>query len=121
MSIKEKSGVESETCEESKTNLKLFLKQKLLREKIRLDRKKREKRRTIIEKFLNFKQCEKALNNYKELRIWEDQFYINEDFSKYIIKKREFCLNVQRRLGKEVSLSKLHITGWFCISSTCSI
>ena len=65
---------------------------------------------TIMAKFLKYKQREKVLNKYKELKLWEDQIYINEDFRK---EKGEFCLNAQRKLGKEASLPKLFITGLF--------
>ena len=111
MGIKEKSGVESEKWEESEVKVKVFLQDKLgleteeiIIERVhRIGKKEEEKRRTVIAKFLNYKQREKVLNKYKELKLWEDQIYINEDF----------CLNVQRKLGKEGSLPKLFITGLF--------
>ena len=89
MGIKEKSRVESETWEESETKVKVFLQEKLGLEtdEITFERahgigKKEEgKRRTIIAKFLNYKQLEKVLKKYKELKLWEDQIYINEHFS----------------------------------------
>ena len=55
MGIKVKSGVESETWVESETKVK-----------------EKGKRKTIIAKFLNYKQREKVLNKYKELKLWED-------------------------------------------------
>ena len=63
MGIKEKSGVKSETWEESETKVKVFLQEKLCleTEEITIDRahrigrKKRErKRRTLIAKLLNY-------------------------------------------------------------------
>ena len=98
MGMKKKSGVESETWEESKAKVKVFLQEKLGLEtdEITIERahsvgKKEEgERRTIIAKFLNYKQREIVLNEYKELKLWEDQIYINQDFSEYTVEKRRF-------------------------------
>ena len=89
--IKEKYGVESETWEESEKKVKFFLQENLSLETDeitierghRVGKKEEGKRRTIIAKFLNYKQREKVLNTYKELKLWEDQIYRNEDFSEY--------------------------------------
>ena len=96
MGIKEKSGVERETWEESKAKVKVFLQEILGLEtdEITIDRahrvgKKEEgKRRTIVVIFLNYKQSEKVLNKYNELKLWEDEIYINEDFSEYNVEIR---------------------------------
>ena len=32
------------------------------------------------------------LHKYKELKLWEDQIYINQDFSEYIVEKKELLL-----------------------------
>ena len=100
MGIKEKSEVERETLEESETKKKVFLQEKLGLETDeitterahRIGNKEERKRRTIITKFLNNKQHEKLLNKYKELKLWEDQIYINEDLSDYIVEKRRILL-----------------------------
>ena len=68
----------------------------------RVGKKEEGKERTIMTKLLNYKQREIVLNKYKQLKLWEDQ-----------IRKGEFCLNSQKKLGKEASLSKLFITGLF--------
>ena len=93
MGIKEKSEVESETWEKSEAKVKVFLQEKLgletdeitIERAHRIWKKEEGKRRTIIAKFLNYKQCEKVLNKYKELKLWEDQIYISEDFSEYTV------------------------------------
>ena len=77
MGIKEKSGVESETWEESETKVKVFLQEKLgsetheitIERAHRIVKNKEGKRKTIIAKFLNYKQLEKVLNKYKELKL----------------------------------------------------
>ena len=89
LGIKGKSGVESETQEESKAKAKVFLQEKLgletdkiiIERAYRFGKKEEGKRRTIIANFLNYKQREKVLNKYKELKLWGDQICINEDFS----------------------------------------
>ena len=63
MSIKEKSGVESETWEESETKVKVFLQEKLgletdeitIERAHKIGKKEEGKRWTIIAKFLNYK------------------------------------------------------------------
>ena len=68
MGIKETSGVESETWEESEAKVKVYLQEKLgletdkiTIEKIyRIGKKQEGKRRTIITNFLNYKQHEKV-------------------------------------------------------------
>ena len=83
MDIKEKPGVESETWEESKTKVKVFLQQKLglgpeeitIKRAHRIEKKKERRRRTIIANFLNYKQREKLLSQYKELFMGESILY----------------------------------------------
>ena len=69
----------------------------------RIGKKEERKRRTIIAKFLNYKQHEKVLNKYKELKLWEDQIYINQDSSEYTVEKRRILFkraNEIRERGK---------------------
>ena len=117
--IKEKYGVESKIWEEREQKGKFFCKKNCVLEtdEITVERahgiskKEEEKRRTIIAKFLNYKQREKLLKKYKQLKLWEDQIYINEHFSEYTVEKRRILFNAQRKFGKEASLPKLFITG----------
>jgi len=41
----------------------------------------KDKPRTIVTRFLNFKDKEAVLSKYRELKLWESNYYINEDFS----------------------------------------
>ena len=115
MGIKEKSGVESETWDESETKVKVFLQEKLGLEtdEITIERahmigKKEEgKRRTIIAKFLNYKQREKMLNKYKKLKLWEDQIYINKDFSEYTVEKRIILFKRAKEIRERGEFAKV--------------
>ena len=115
MGIKEKSRVESETWEESETKVKVFLQEKLGLEtdEITFERahgigKKEEgKRRTIIAKFLNYKQLEKVLKKYKELKLWEDQIYINEHFSEYTVEKRRILFKRAKKIRESSEFAKV--------------
>ena len=114
MGIKKKSGVESETWEKSKTKVKVFLQEKLgletdevtIERAYRIGKKEEGKRRTIIANFLNYKQCERVLNKYKELKLWENQIYINEDFSDYTVEKRRVLFKCAKKIREEASLPK---------------
>lgn len=91
--IKEESD---ETWEETEQHVKEMIKNKLeLNEKkVVIERahrvgKKGENTRTIIAKFLNYKDKVTMLNRYKEKQLWQSQIYINEDFSEYTAAKRK--------------------------------
>ena len=115
MGIKEKSGVESETWEENETKVKVFLQEKLgletdeitIERAHRIGKKEEGKRRTIIAKFLNYKQREKVLNKYKELKLWEDQIYINKDFSEYTVEKRRILFKRAKKIRERGEFAKV--------------
>ena len=115
MGIKEKSGVENETWEESETKMKVFLQEKLgletdeitIERVNRAGKKEGEKRRTIIAKFLNCKQREKVLNKYKELKLWENQIYKNEDFSEYTVEKRRILFKRAKEIRERGEFAKV--------------
>ena len=138
MGIKEKSEVESETWEESETKTKIFLQEKLGLEteginieRARMIRKKDErKRRSIIAKYLNYNQHEKMLKKYKELKLWEDQIYINKDtidtspLMRYISssissKVRRNFIGFERRINVKIMASTRR--GNFYVVSTFKI
>ncbi|XP_065671724.1 uncharacterized protein LOC136089600 [Hydra vulgaris] len=50
--------------------------------------------RTIIVKFLNYKDKKTALDNYVQLKLWNDRLYVNEDYS-------ERTLELRKQLFKE--------------------
>ena len=111
MGIKEKSGVESETWEESE----VFLEEKLgletdeitIERAHRIGQEEEGKRRTIIENFLNYKQHEKVLKKYKELKLWEDQIYINKDISEHTVEKRRILFKCAKEIRERSEFAKV--------------
>ena len=115
MSVKEKPGVESETWEKSEPKVKVFLQEKLglktdevtIERAHRSGKREERKRRTIIAKFLNYKQRDKVLNKYKELKLWEDQIYINEDFSEYTVGERRTLFKCVKEIREREEFAKV--------------
>ena len=115
MSVKEKPGVESETWEKSEPKVKVFLQEKLglktdevtIERAHRSGKREERKRRTIIAKFLNYKQRDKVLNKYKELKLWEDQIYINEDFSEYTVGERRTLFKRVKEIREREEFAKV--------------
>ena len=111
MGIKEKSGVESETWEESE----VFLEEKLgletdeitIERPHRIGQEEEGKRRTIIENLLNYKQHEKVLKKYKELKLWEDQIYINKDISEHTVEKRRILFKCAKEFRERSEFAKV--------------
>ena len=68
--------------------------------------KEEGKRMTIIATFSNYKQHEKVLHKYKELKLWEDQIYINEDFSEYTVEKRRILLKCAKEIRERDEYAK---------------
>ena len=124
--IKEKYGVESKIWEEREQKGKFFCKKNCALETDevtigrahRIGKKEEEKRRTIIAKFLNYKQREKLLNKYKQLKSWEDQIYINEHFSEYTVEKRRILFKRAKEIWERGEFAKVVYNRH--ISSTCS-
>ena len=95
--------------------MKVFLQEKLdletdeitIERAHRIGKKEEGKRRTIIAKFLNYKQREKVLNKCKELKLWEDQIYINEDFSEYTVEKRRILFKRAKEIRERGEFAKV--------------
>ena len=41
----------------------------------------RNRKRTIIVKFLNFKDKSRILHTYREKKLWKEKIFVNKDFS----------------------------------------
>ena len=41
----------------------------------------RNRKRTIVVKFVNFKDKSRILHTYREKRLWKEKVFVNEDFS----------------------------------------
>ena len=94
--------------------MKVFLEEKLgletdeitIERTHRIEKKEKRKRRTIIAKFLNYKQREKVLNKYKKLKLWEDHIHINEDFSEYTVENRRILFKRAKQNRKRREFDK---------------
>ena len=94
--------------------MKVFLEEKLgletdeitIERTHRIEKKEKRKRRTIIAKFLNYKQREKVLNKYKKLKLWEDHIHINEDFSEYTVENRRILFKRAKEIRKRGEFDK---------------
>ena len=79
----------AETWEESENLIRGFIEKKLEMESkdITIERAHRtgskinDKKRAIIVKFLNYKDKDAVLNQYRQKQLWKDNIYINEDYS----------------------------------------
>ncbi|XP_065673886.1 uncharacterized protein LOC136090837 [Hydra vulgaris] len=60
-----------------------------------------KKRRTIVVKFLNYKDKEKILDHYKRLKLWNERIYLN-DYSERTIEKRKILFAKAKELRSSV-------------------
>ena len=71
---------------------------------IESEKKKRDdssQKRTIIAKFLNYKDKEKVLREYRPCRLWEERLYINEEFSEETMEIRKKLFKQAKELRKK--------------------
>lgn len=92
---------DNETWQETENKVKKLIKEtlKLNHENIKIERAhrsgkftkngKRNDRRTIIARFLDYKDKEVILDKFREKKLWEKQIYINEDFSEKTVELRK--------------------------------
>ena len=64
------------------------------------------KRRTIIAKFLNFKDKQEVLSKYKARKLWTKGIFINEDFSEDTMKKCKGLFQRAKELREEGNLPR---------------
>ncbi|XP_065642647.1 uncharacterized protein LOC136074270 isoform X2 [Hydra vulgaris] len=89
---------ENETWELSEEKIQNVLKTKLgFKSNVEIERAHRTRKkssdgkkynRTIIVKLLNYKDKKTALDNYVQLKLWNDRFYVNEDYSERTLELR---------------------------------
>jgi regulator of replication initiation timing len=93
-----------EDWDRTEAKVKEFIKTKLGIEKCEIERAHRtgskkykdgkpNDQRPIVVKFLNYKDKNKVLNEYRERKLWNEKFYINEDFSDYTNGKRKYLFS----------------------------
>ena len=94
-----------ETWEETDKKLESFFSDKLGLERITIERShrtgKREsgRNRTIVAKFLNYRDKVEVLNKFRDLKLWEENIFLNDDFSRKTleIRKNLFAEAKERR------------------------
>ena len=65
------------------------------------------KRRTIISKFLNFKDKQDALSEYKARNLWTKGIFINEDFSEDTNEERKGLYQRAKEVREEGKFAKV--------------
>ena len=65
------------------------------------------KRRAIIAKFLNFKDKQEVLSEYKARKLWTKDIFINEDFSEDTMEKRKGLFQRAKELQEEGKFAKV--------------
>ena len=65
------------------------------------------KRRKIIAKFLNFKEKQEVLSEYKARKLWTKGIFMNEDFSEDTMEKRKGLFQRAKELWEEEKFSKV--------------
>ena len=69
--VKEKLGIEEE----------ILIERAHCTGKIQRNNGARNRKRTIVVKFLSFKDKSRILHNYRENKLWNEKVFVNEDFS----------------------------------------
>ena len=114
----------NETWEESESIITNFVKEKLgIEEDILIERAHRtgkiqrndgtrNRKRTIVVKFLNFKDKSRILHTYREKKLWKEKIFINEDFSEETASIRKGLLqkakDLQNKVAKVVNDKLIH-------------
>ena len=65
------------------------------------------KRITIIAKFINFKEKQELLSEYKARKLWTKGIFINEDFSEDTMEKRKSLFQRAKELREEGKFAKV--------------
>ena len=109
----------NETWEERESIVTDFVKEKLgieediLIERVHRTRKiqrndgTRNKKRTIVVKFLNFKDKSGIPHAYREEKLWKEKSFVNEDFSKETASIRKGLLQKAKDLRSENKVAKV--------------
>jgi hypothetical protein len=66
------------------------------------------RKRTIVAKFLNYKDRETILFKYRDLKLWKEEVYINEDFSDPTMVIRKELFKKAKELRAAGKYAKVH-------------
>ena len=67
----------------------------------------RNRKRTIVVKFLNFKEKSRILHTYREKKLWKEKIFINEDFSEETASIRKGLLQKAKDLRSQNKVAKV--------------
>ena len=67
----------------------------------------RNRKRTIVVKFLNFKDKSRILHTYREKKLWKEKIFINEDFSEETASIRKGLLQKAKDLRSQNKVAKV--------------
>ena len=67
------------------------------------------KKRAIIVKFLNYKDKDAVLNQYRQKQLWKDNIYVNEDYSERTAELRKQFFEQANEIRQSESLQRLCI------------
>ena len=109
----------NETWEESESIITDFVKEKLgIEEDILIERAHRKgkiqrndgtrnRKRTIVVKFLNFKDKSRILHTYREKKLWKEKVFVNENFSEETASIRKGLLQNAKDLRSQNKVAKV--------------
>ena len=67
----------------------------------------RNRKRTIVVKFLNFKDKSRILHTYREKKLWKEKIFVNEDFSEETASIRKGLLQKAKDLWSQKKVAKV--------------
>ena len=125
----------AETWEESENLIREFIERNLeMKSKdITIERAHRTgfkingKKRAIIVKFLNYKDKDAVLNQYRQKQLWKDNIYVNEDYSERTADLRKQLFEQAKEIRqsgksakvvyKKLVVSRINTLSFFCIEN----
>ena len=109
----------NETWEETESIITDFVKEKLgIEEDILIERAHctgkiqrndgtRNRKRTIVVKFLNFKDKSRILHTYREKKLWKEKVFVNENFSEETASIRKGLLQKAKDFRSQNKVAKV--------------
>ena len=67
----------------------------------------RNRKRTIVVKFLNFKDISRILHTYREKKLWKEKVFVNENFSEETASIRKGLLQKAKDLRSQNKVAKI--------------
>ena len=67
----------------------------------------KNRKRTILVKFLNFKEKSRILHTYREKKLWKEKVFVNENFSEETASIRKGLLQKAKDLRSQNKVAKI--------------